>query len=1142
MSHHKWLEKLAVLAILTGMALLFSSSTSTAQSDTQPRTLHNACVANCVLDMNFIHSNMGNSMARNAYHAWYDTYYILTGCDDPTWKTDLLFLFDIISDMVGAPGAPTMQCWQGLAAQAAGCSDSCSEYFLPDANYAPNLRLSLLSSSPGALEVLLNNRVHTDTLPERETLAYTRRFPLRTYLQLSGGTALLVNDSEMPSLSFPNWITQGGYDDCVTAYGVDDNRCQLIENLVVPAEISTSATFMDGALYDLSNQIAAQDGVSGSFSQNGFIILYSDEDSITIQQGPYAGVAWSKTHNKSTGSHTQQIEVWDAQNGNVTITNHECDVFYCGVFGDRTETDTYVYALQGPVDHRLAGTYTVQVVADLAHEKDFSDNTDSYTYESDAMGGQNGDPTAEPPEQALTLEEIPVIDLPGPGNYPNSVSPGVPGVMYRLNVPQGIRFMFIRLVSFDGNPFDAFVRRGSIPVPNYPVINNDYACWIQADAEYSGGCPFTAPYPDSYYIFLPSRQGGQFQIEIEWTTEAQSATQIAEATQSAQTTQTASGDDPKTFSDTEIESNNSRTTANPWNMQQPFTGKIAKWDDVDYIFLNFPEPGIYTFSVSDVGTEMRLKLSLFRATSGNYLDSSNASGKGAPVTLSMDASAGETYCLKISALAMSSGVTNQAYRLNLAGFIPDPYESNDNHATATTWNPANGPIEGYFWDDITGREDFYTFTAPETMDGEPILFTLTNPAPDMRIRLYLMRNNGIYLASSGLSGAGQSVQLAYTFTPGQVYHLRLANDAKTSFEPYTLSAEYVPVESNQGTTANSRPFRLHGFVYRQGGFLPDPLQNVTVYAQISGQATIRLDTTGYLGSFSGTVLMSEGQQVRIWAQQAGTTFQPAEEIWRPDERARSHRVIFIATGPELFQLTPTATPEEIGTSLPPLLQTALATPSETQSTPQPLATVTPDHTSEPPSTQSDTTISGTLWRVFPDSAPAGIGAAEVVLTINGTEQPAAFSMIDGTYWFQAPGLRPGDQLSLRAQNPGDNFEPVVYQWQAETGVDQWGYDFYSYWGEFPSAGMNDQNRIFGQVTGSNGEGLPGVYLVVQMGTSDALQRIGPTDADGYYDAFVTLPTRMMVSVWVEADGYLPSRVQYFNPYSPTNQEVNFWQP
>lgn len=1142
MIYHLRSKKLAVFAILAGMALLFSVSVSTAQSDTQPRALHNACVANCVLEMNFIHSNMGNSMARNAYHAWYDTYYTLTGCDDPAWKTDLLFLFDIVSELVGAPGGTTMQCWQGLAAQAAGCSDTCSEYFLPDANYAPNLRLSLLSGSPGSLEVSLNNQVHTETLPERETLAYSRRFPLRTYLSLNGGTALLVNDSEMPSLSFPNWITQGGYDDCVTAYGVEDNRCKLIQSLVVPAEISASASFMDGALYDLSNQITAQDGASGSFTQDGFIILYSDEDSITIQRGPYAGLAWSKTHNKSTGSHTQQIEAWDAQNGDVTITNHECDAFYCGVFGDRTEADTYVYALQGPMDERLPGTYTIQVVADLAHEKDFSDNSDMYTYDSDAISDANGDATVEPPEQTLPLEDLPVIDLPGPGSYPNSVYPGVPGVMYRLNVPQGIRFMFLRLVSVDGNPFDAFIRRASIPVPDYPVINDDYICWVQADLEYSGGCPFTAPYPDSYYIFVPTRQGGQFKLEVEWTTEAQSATQIAQATQAAQATQIAGGDDQTTSTDTEIESNNSLATANPWNMQQPFTGKVAKWSDVDYVFLNFPEPGIYTFTLSDVGTEMRAKLSLFRASSGNYLDSSNAPSKSAMVSLTLDASAGETYCLKISALAMPSGVTDQPYRLKLTGFIPDPFESNDNHAIATVWELSLGPIQGYFWDDITGREDFYTFTAPETLNGTPIVFTLTNPAPDMRIRLYLMRSNGIYLASSGLSAAGQPVQLAYTFTPGQVYHLRLTNNEKTSFTPYTLSADYTPIETAQGATQNNQPFRLHGFVYRQDGLLPNPLRNVPVYAQITGQAAILLDASGSLGGFSGTVLMSEGQQVRIWAQQPGVTFQPAEEVWLANGRSRSHRVIFIATGAELLQFTPTPTLEEIGTLLPPLLQTALATPLEGQSTPQPLLTTTPSVTPEPPSALSDTVISGTLWRVFPDSDPAGVGAAEVILAINGTDQPAALSMIDGSYRLQVRGLQPGDQLGLRAQNADDTFEPIVYQWQAEAGVDHWYFDFYSYWGEIASTGMDDQNRIFGRVTGSNSQGLPGVYLVVKMGTSDALQRIGPTNSEGYYEAYVTLPARMIVTVWVEADGYLPSRVQYFNPYTPTNREINFWQP
>ncbi|MCZ7544287.1 MAG: Ig-like domain-containing protein [Anaerolineae bacterium] len=148
-------------------------------------------------------------------------------------------------------------------------------------------------------------------------------------------------------------------------------------------------------------------------------------------------------------------------------------------------------------------------------------------------------------------------------------------------------------------------------------------------------------------------------------------------------------------------------------------------------------------------------------------------------------------------------------------------------------------------------------------------------------------------------------------------------------------------------------------------------------------------------------------------------------------------------------------------------------------------------------------------------------------------------MIDGSYRIEIAGLQAGDQLSLRAAGAEDSFEPLSYQWQAEAGIDTWRYDFYSYWGTITPPASNDQNRIYGYVRDAQGAGVPGLTLLLQVGTSDALQVLGPTDANGYYETLVRLPDRVMVTVWVQTSGYSPSRLQFFHAYAPEDREASF---
>ena len=1140
---------LAVAAV----AILITSSTTPAQSDAQPRTIHDACTGNCVVDTYFLHSGMGDTMAKNTYHSWYDTYYDLTSCNDTRWKNEFSFLVDVVSDIVGAPGAPTMQCWQGVLAQVRSCRNMCSEYFIPDAGYAPNVKLSLDSGSQGYLDVTLDNETNLGKLPELQPNSYSRRFPLQIYLRRGQGSALLVSDTEISSLSFPNWVTRGGYSDCVTAYGADSNRCTLIGYLTTPSSISTAVEFGEGALYDLTGAVDDLSDAGGSFSQDGFVVLYSDGDQITINQGPYAGTVWVRTHNKSTGDHTQHVTAWDASTGAVTITNHECNAFYCGIFGDRTESDTYVLALQGPDELLLAGTYTVDVVADIVHDRDINDNRVSYTYDASAVATQGEeDPDAveaTPEAEQPRVTDLPIIELPGPGTYAGDIAPDAIGAMYSLLVPEDIRSLSLRLSTLDGADYEAYTRFNNIPVPNYPTAPRwEYTTLLSTEPSESDSVRFGINRSETCYIFVTGNQsGGAFQLEVTWATVSEMATQVAEGNEQ-EPEEMEEIETQGSFS--EVESNDSRANANSWDMQQPFTGQISRWGDRDWVLISMAESGIYTFSVTDVGQDMKVKLTLGSGNSGSYLDASRGSATGESVHLMFDASAGEQFYLIIQPIAMGNA-TDQAYRLTLSGFIPDPHESNDDRASASLWDITEGAIQGYFWDKTHGRSDYFEFRAPQTLDSSPVTFDLSNPAPDLRIRLSLLSASGYALTSTSYSPAGQPVTLSSVLEPGQTYYLKLEiRDLKTSLLPYTLSAGYSPGETQTETTDTGRPVRLRGFVYRQNGLLPLPLRDVAIYAQVTGQPAILLDTTGVLGTYNETLSMAEGQQVQIWAENAGTTFQPEEDNWSPDPRTRSHWSVFTAIGAQLDQQTPTPTSASTGTLLPPLLQTALATPlpSDTPAaratrppsgTPTAEATILPSSTPPPEQAGTTTVISGTVWRLFPDSEPVGVGAAQLILSVNGVERPAVLSMIDGFYQMEIPGLQDGDQLSLRADGPQDDFEPIFFPWQVEQGVDKWQYDFYSYWGSITPPARDDQNLIHGWVLDDSGHGIPGVYLTLQMGKSDAFQRLGPTDAAGYYETAVRLPSRIMATVWVDQSGYLPARMLFFHPYAPEDRELNF---
>ena len=935
---------------------------------------------------------------------------------------------------------------------------------------------------------------------------------------------------------------QGGYDDCITAYGADTSRCKLLEYFNIPSAVSAPVSFFDGGLYDLSSQVYNLSDANGSFSQDGYIRLLSDGDSITIKQGPYAGFVWAKNHNKSNKTHDQSVYAWDASNGDVQIVNSECNTPFstCWITGDRTDSDTYVFATRGPIEKILAGTYTVQTTANIPHEKDLSDNSISYSYDAADVGNpqtqtDEGGDTQDPP---IPLSDLLIIELPGPGTYSGTIPEGMPGVMYHLQVPEDINFMYLQLFTIQGEGFEIFTRKGSIPVPNFPTYENgEYDRSQVSDTELPGKLPFNYPPSGDYYIFVDPWQGNgtSFQIKLEWNTG------ITTGTPNADGTQTPTPDPyPGTF--TEVEQNDSAVTANFWNISHPFTGQISRWNDQDYVQLNFTEPGIYSYTVSETGQNLKAKLSLVRKIHDNsslVLDDANSSSAGGEVSLTFDASAGETYYLKVSAIGMPSDVFNQSYKLEQTGFVPDPFESNDDNQNATLWNLAN-PIEGYFWDQASGSADLYTFTAPSTIANSPVVFTVTNPSSELRIRVNVMRSNGSSISNTSFLAAGQPATFSVTLVPNQQYFLKLeVMTDQTCLQPYQLSASYSTDGGGPVNPMGSHPVRISGRVNRQWSIFKPPLPDVEIYIQINRQPAILLDTTKGFGSYSETLNLSGGQQVRIWAVKEGYFFEPLTDIWEVTATDKSHKSNFIAEEATIHDEDDLSTPtpdSQDATSTP------IPTPDSQDATSTPIPT--PDSqnaTSTPiPSTETITnSLSGVVWRLFSDSDPAGVGAAQLLLTVNGVSQPVVYSMIDGTYSISVSNLHPGDQLSLRAQNPEDVFEPISYDWLAEEGVENYVYDFYSYWGSSGSSEENSQNYLYGKVTDLSGQGLSGINILMRIGDSDALQLLGPTDSNGDFMMTVDLPSRMMVTLWVEQPGFLPSKVQFFHAYATEIRELNF---
>ena len=515
MRHPVWHDYLLIwlslgFAILFG--LIFSGIAFAQNSDAQPVYNHNACTGNCVADMVFLHSGQGDTMAENSFNSWMNTYWELTGCEESEARTAISFLLDIAAEFVEAPSATIMQCWQGMGGIAATCSDTCSDYGRKNGAYAPNVHTSLLDSGQGWAQVNVDNSSNIarwDGGPDSPN-GYSRDFTIYTWLQYQDGPELLVYTQDIPSLSFPNWITRRGVDNCNNSYGADDIRCQMLASFDMPSELSADPSFGNGALYNLQDLISNSSGLRGS-PENGYALLATDGARVTIQQGLYTVYTYEWTHNITKGTTSNQVSQKDASSGSVTITNHESNSVYDGIFNDKVDRDTYVFILSGPDNLLVLGDYHVSIEAYLVHDKDTTDNSVAYDYTVE------GPP---PPPQAtstpINMGALPVEDV-IPGTHSDSLTSSDQIRLYRITVPSNTRALQIHLEGSDGNYFGLFTEYIQPPVPSYPYLYDwEYDCWSPTGIGFGAYCGYLNPFPGEYYFSVILHSGsGNYTLTID---------------------------------------------------------------------------------------------------------------------------------------------------------------------------------------------------------------------------------------------------------------------------------------------------------------------------------------------------------------------------------------------------------------------------------------------------------------------------------------------------------------------------------------------------------------------------------------------------------------------------------------------------
>lgn len=729
-----------------------------------------ACTGDCVAYQYF------TSKSLEPWIRWYDTAWNLTGCDDPAWQVYAQWLLDIAGEVVGAPGGATLNCHQMVVGQAYVCGEHCGTN---NCRYAPNVKLTTSTCGEGTVSVTVDNDAYADGLPEYESTAYSREFDLTLRLSREGGEQLLVGSQPVPSLSYSNWIINGGYDQCVIEYG-SGRPCNLLAPFLKPTSLDYDLTWGNG-LYNLDGYTSNASGMDSQPS-DGYIALKSDGDKVTINQGSLSGWLYVWDHNLEEDTIHETTTAWDASGGSQTFENHECNcrVCWCNLWGTRRDVNTYVIATGYDPALRLDGEYSLQVDAELAHDKDLSDNSASCTFSASGPpsgdSGSGGNATAPTPTPGLDAQTITA----GTHHFSPATASDH---LYALNVPPNLAWVRVTLhhPQVTAGNYDLYARRGSPPTPamiDFDSANGD--CISDQDGGYDDLCSWAPAQSGWYYLLVHHDWGsGPFDLTIEF------GQRTPTLTPSVTPTETAGG----LSNLSEVEGNGTRQNATPWSGEVPIEGRLATNGDLDFYRWTPARPGIYTLLLDNVPASIRADMYLYREDSTSAVLYNLTQPFGGPVSIQLDANAGQVFYIKIKATSTTE-VSPQPYRLSLST-IADPHEPDDVYGNARAWDDLTVAQQGYFWEEVSGPDDYYRFTVPQSA---LVTLDLSGVDPAVRPDLAVYDSVPSSILYDYSAPAGGNVKLTFDANAGEVFYVKVrpTDRDQTATQPYTLTAALQP--------------------------------------------------------------------------------------------------------------------------------------------------------------------------------------------------------------------------------------------------------------------------------------------------------------------------------------------------------------
>lgn len=233
-----------------------------------------------------------------------------------------------------------------------------------------------------------------------------------------------------------------------------------------------------------------------------------------------------------------------------------------------------------------------------------------------------------------------------------------------------------------------------------------------------------------------------------------------------------------TCDNSDVEPNDDRNNATPYEIGSEFEGCLQSSEDVDFYEFSVPDDdrgGVVTVRITDVGPNGDTDVALWAAADNGEFHSTGTNTEGASVFFFFNAKPGATFRLEVTNYVDLRDPN--PYLLTVTyDQVPDEYEPNDTRPEAAPIEVGQA-VEGYEfagWENSTGvpEEDWYDWYAIELEPGDTS-FLMDVVASDVDASIELFDPLGSEIASEGTNTEGSTVVLEYTVEEAGTYFLRL---------------------------------------------------------------------------------------------------------------------------------------------------------------------------------------------------------------------------------------------------------------------------------------------------------------------------------------------------------------------------------